>query len=266
MIRRRVVPLALAALTATSVACLSATEYSRVPFGFVTIVAQKAGAAYSASTVASFYDATGLGVPSAPVPWDSCRALTYSPSGGISMGQVYPSINAGSAVQVRLGSRTDSLFPQVLGTETQYRIRSGGGIAYTPGDSVSVVIPGTSTGFPAITFRAKTAEPFTMQDISGAVAGARIDLKWSAPQDANSTMVLSLRYSGVGSDTLNSQVYCQFHDDGTDSIPARYAAAWASAGKKAWVASRVRTYIGNVARGGYLDYISTFDLPTPVAP
>ncbi len=264
MIRRHTVPLALAALATVIVACTDSTSPSSVPYGFVTFVAQQSGSGYTASPIGTFFGASGLGVPTAVSPWDSCRQQTYSRS-AVGLGDVYPSINAGSAIQLKVSGRTDSIFPSQVGREVQYRLRAGS-IPYAPGDTVSVVIPGSSDGYPAITFKAKSAEVLTVVDFGTPTGGSRLDLRWNAGQDLNSTVAFSLRYGALNADTVNTQVYCQFRDDGADSIPAKYMAVWAQAKTKTWVATRVRTYVAPVARNGYFDFISTFDIPTPPSP
>lgn len=268
MTPRRHVPLALAAAAAVLVACNnSSTQLQSQPYGFLTFVAQKSGAAYTASAVGSFYDASGLSIPTANAPWDSCRLQSYSASPGTSLGTIFPSLNAGSSIQLKVGTRTDSLFPIIVNTETQYRSRITSGIPYTPGDSVAAVIPGATGdgGYPAMSFKAKSAEAFTVQSFGTPAVGSRIDLRWTPGQDLNNTMVFSFRYAGVGSDTLSQQVLCQFRDDGADSVPAKYVSSWVSSPKQTWYASRVRTWVA-AAGSGYFDFISTFDLPTPVAP
>ena len=268
MTNRRHVPLVLAAATAVLVACNnSSTQLTSVPYGFLTFVAQKAGAGYTANAVGSFYDASGLSIPTANAPWDSCRMQAYSASSGTSLGTIFPSMNAGASIQVKVGTRTDSLFPQVVNTETQYKSRITAGIPYTPGDSVSVVIPGATGdfGYAAISFKAKTAEAFTVQPFVPPAVGSRLDLRWTPGQDLNNTMVFSFRYAGAGSDVLNQQVMCQYRDDGADSVPAKYIASWVSSPKQAWYSSRVRTWVAPAGKG-YFDFISTFDIPTPTAP
>ncbi|MDQ8154437.1 MAG: hypothetical protein P3B98_07210 [Gemmatimonadota bacterium] len=266
MTRQRAVPLLLAAAAALIVGCNVSTELSTVPYGFVTVVAQKAVTGHSTSPVGTFYDAGGLGVPTAIAPWDSCRLQSYTSTAPLTIGQFYPSISAGAAIQVKLASRTDSLFPVAVGPETQYRLRSPAAVPYTPGDSVGLVIPGAGSGYPAVTVRAKTAEVLAVTEFAAPASGSRLDLRWNAGHDLNNTVTFSFRYGALSADTLNSQVYCQFKDDGADSIPSKYIAAWAAARTKSWAASRVRTYVAPVARGGYFDFISTFDLPTPIAP
>lgn len=266
MTRHRAVPLLLAAVTAVVVGCSTSTELSSVPYGFLTVVARKATSGHTASPVGTFYDASGLGVPTAIAPWDSCRLQSFSPSTALSIGDIYPSISAGSAIQLKLGSRTDSLFPVPVGREMQYRLRSGSALPYTPGDSIGVVIPGSGDGYPAVTFRAKTAEALAVTEFTAPASGSRLDLRWNAGHDLNNTVTFSFRYGALGADTLNSQVYCQFKDDGADSIPSKYITSWTGARAKTWAAARVRTYVAPVSKGGYFDFISTFDLPTPVAP
>ncbi len=264
MNRRRIVPIALAALATATVACVDTSGPTAVPYGFLTLVAQRLGSGYTGSPVGSFYSASGLGVPTAVSPWDSCRQQTFSRT-AVGLGDIYPSLRAGSAIQIKLSGRTDSLFPTPVGRETQYRLR-GAALPYLPGDSASVVIPGQSGGFPAFTFKAKTAETLIVQDFGTPTAGPRLDVRWNAGHDLNSTVSFSFRYGALNADTLNTQIYCQFKDDGADSIPAKYMGVWAQARAKSWTASRVRTYVAPVAQGGYFDFISTFDVPTPQSP
>jgi len=266
MTSRRSVPLLLAAAATIAVACTGLTDLHSVPFGFVTLVAQRAGAGFTASPIGTFYDAGGLGVPSAVSPWDSCRLQSYSPAAAVRLGDIYASISAGASIVVRVSGRTDSLYPVALGSETQYKLRAPLAVPYRPGDSVSVAIPGTSSGYPAISFTAKTAEAVVVTDFAPPASGSRLDLKWNAGQDLNGTMSFSFRYGALDTDTLNTQVYCQFKDDGADSIPAKFISSWAAARTRTWTASRVRTFVAPVAKGGYFDFISTFDLPTPVSP
>lgn len=264
MTRRHTVPLALAALAAVTVACVDATNPVAVPYGFVTFVAQQSGSGFTASPIGTFFSASGLGVPSAIAPWDSCRLQTYSRA-TVGLGEVYPNISAGTAIQLKVSGRTDSIFPASIGGEIQYQLRTAS-IPYLPGDTVSVVIPGHADGFPAITFKAKSAEALAVTDFGTPSGTSRLDLRWNAGQDLNSTVAFSFRYGALNADTLNTQVYCQFRDDGADSIPSKYMGAWAQARMKTWVATRVRTYVAPVARNGYFDFISTFDVPTPPSP
>lgn len=264
MIRRRTVPLALAVLATAAVACTDSTSPSSVPYGFVTFVAQRSGSGFTASPIGTFFRASGLGVPTAVSPWDSCRLETYSRA-SVRLGDVYPSISAGSAIQLTVAGRTDSIFPGAVGREVRYQLRAAS-MPYVPGDTISAVIPGQADGYPAISFKAKSAEVLTVTDFGTPAAGSRLDLRWNAGQDLNSTVTFAFRYGALNADTLNAQVYCQFKDDGADSVPAKYLGGWAQARVKSWLASRVRTYVAPVARGGYFDFISTFDVPTPPSP
>ncbi|MBA4071583.1 MAG: hypothetical protein C0497_07070 [Gemmatimonas sp.] len=264
MIRRRTVPLALAALASVGVACMESTSPSSVPYGFVTMVAQRSLTGYTASPVGTFFGASGLGVPTAVSPWDSCRLQTYSRA-TVGLGEIYPSIGAGPAIQLMVSGRTDSIFPGAVGREVQYRLRTAS-VPYVPGDSVRVVIPGDADGYPAITFKAKTAEVLTVTDFETPTSGTRLDVRWSPGHDLNNTVAFAFRYGALNADTLNTQVSCQFRDDGADSVPAKYIGAWAQARIRTWVVSRVRTYVSPVARNGYFDFISTFDVPTPLSP
>lgn len=261
MNRQRIAVLAFAFVGVVLVACADVASPDALPIGFVTITAQPAGAGFTASPVGTFYRASGLGIPTAAAPWDSCRQQAYAVN-TLGLGEVYPWIGAGSSIQVRLGGRTDSLFPLAVGRDQQYRLR-GASIPYSPGDSVSVTIPGQSGGFPAVAFKSKTAEPLSVASFTEPPSGTRLDLRWNTGHDLNNTVAVSFRYGALGADTLNWQVICQFKDDGADSIPGRYMAAWSQGRVKTWAASRVRTYVLPVAGGGYFDFISTFDVASP---
>ena len=104
-------------------------------------------------------------------------------------------------------------------------------------------------GTPGIVFKGKTAEAFVVQDFGTPVVGSNIQLQWTPGHDLNSTMVFSFRYTTPGNTTLNSQVYCQFRDNGTDSIPTRYNVGVGA--QHTWVASRIRTFVAPVSKGGY---------------
>lgn len=258
----------LAVLAIATASCAGTTELQSVPYGFLTFVARTSAAGHTASPTGTFYNASGLGVPTSTYPTDTCGVQAYSAAAPVGLGSVFPSMNAGPAIQLKLPLRTDSLFPVAIGTETQYKARNGSGIPYTPGDSVGVVIPGAGgeQGYPAISFRARTAEAFAVQDFGTPAVGSRIDVRWNAAADDNSVMIFSFRYSTPGASALNTQIYCQFRDDGADSIPTRYVGSWVSSPQKTWVASRLRTFVAPVAKGGYFDFISTYDIPTPPSP
>ena len=161
---RRSIPLLLAALVSAALGCRGTTELQSVPYGFLSFVARKSPAGHTALPTGTFYNASGLGIPTSTFPGDTCGLQAYSGVAAVGLGSVFPSMNAGSSIQLKLPSRTDSLFPVVTGSETQYTPRNGAGIPYTPGDSVGVVIPGAGgdQGFPAISFRARTVEAFAV--------------------------------------------------------------------------------------------------------
>ena len=266
MTRRRIVPLTLATLATIAVACTSAVEPSYFPYGFVTVSALKSATGYAASPVGTFYNVNGLSSPTGVSPWDSCRVQAYSPSTAVGLGDVFSALDAGAAVVVTLHGRTDSLYPVVVGRETLYKLRTLASVPYTPGDSLSVVIPGTSAGYPGISFKAKTAEAVTVTDFATPPPSTKLDLRWTPSQDQNSTMTFTFRYGALGADTLNTQLICQYRDDGIDSVPARLISPWATANRKDWVAARLRTYVSQVAKSGYFEFISSFDVPMPLAP
>ena len=235
-------------------------------YGFVTIAAgTRASGEYRTQPTAEFFRGTLTSVPNSAIRSDTCAAsATFQdpppPLTGVS------DLTAGAAISLAFGSRTESLVPGAFQGRTRYALAAGASAAHTPGDSVTVTIPGGA--FPATTMRAKTAEPFTISAITPPAAGQNIQLQWTPAVDANSGMIISLRYAAAGSgSTLNREIRCFFDDDGADSVPTRYAQLWGSptVTVREAVATRIRTRLIPVV-GGLAEVISLFTVPTPTVP
>jgi len=233
-------------------------------WGFVTVSAQKS------ATGAHFADAEGLffkgnlaAVPNADFTNDTCADVVLSEGNNL-VGVTY--LDAGPSVATTLGGVAGTLDRTTTAEGIAYLPATP--IAFNPGDSIVVNVPGVSGGFPAGTIRAKTAEAFTFPaDIPVPAGTESIQLTWTAPQDPRSAMIVSLRYATINSPSvLTRHVLCTFVDDGVDSIPFRWHQNWStSAGARAVVATRLRT--NYVAAGdGNLGVISTYQVPTPPHP
>jgi hypothetical protein len=157
---------------------------------------------------------------------DVCGLFPYpSPSSD----EAVDEISAGESVTLDLQGAQYSLVPTQIGSRRPYTVPAPG-IAYRPGDSVTVHVPGSSDGFPQMTIRGRTAEPFTLGPVdTGAAVTFRVT--WSPAGDDSSRLVLSLQYHddltpGSG---LNAQVFCTFLDDGEATVPVLAARSWTSA-------------------------------------
>jgi hypothetical protein len=138
-------------------------------------------------------------------------------------------ISAGERVTLNVDGAQYSLEPMQIGSRRPYTLPEPG-IAYSPGDSVTVHVPGASDGFPEMTIRGRTAEPFTVGPIDTASSGS-FEITWSPSGDDSSRMVLSLQYHDelIPRTGLNAQVFCAFRDDGRATVQLPYARAWTTA-------------------------------------
>ncbi|HEX6314544.1 MAG TPA: hypothetical protein VFZ73_06770 [Gemmatimonadaceae bacterium] len=252
--------------TALVVACDTSLEgiNTQSIWGFVSVGATKNTAGdHIANIEGLFFQGTLAGVPNSDFTSDSCADGVFI-DGNSLLNVTY--LDAGITVGTTLSGNSTDLERTTTSTGLAYRPVSP--IHYTPGDSITVNVPGATGGFPAGTIRAKTAEAFTFPtDIDVPAGTESIQLSWTPPQDPRSAMVVSLRYETTQNPGVFSRhVVCTFVDDGVDSIPFRFHQNWSSSsGNRAVVATRLRTHY--VAAGdGNLGVISTYQVPTPQNP
>lgn len=230
-------------------------------WGFVNIGALRtAGGEHRTAPTAVFLRGEITSIPNAALRPDSCfPSATYVPPTNTFSGVTY--IDAGSSVTMAIGG-VQSEFPRVSASGAiSYGLGSGSTVAYTPGDSVVISVPGVDGGYPALTARGKTAEAFTFEPIQG-TPGATIPIRWTAAQDNNSALIVSLQFTPSGSG--RREIRCAFVDDGVDSIPARFHDEWSNAANlsREVVVTRLRTLIATVGNGAF-ELISTYQVPTP---
>lgn len=211
---------------------------------------------------AFFFRGRISGVPNSQLAPDSCNTVTFTPGvGGPPQGVTY--LDAGSELQFQLGS-TNEVLPRVVDQSGTIYALANSDMAFTPGDSVMVSVPGATGGFPQVTLRGKTSEPFTINDIAPPGGTETIQLNWSAPSTSESAMIISLRFSSTGV-VLDRQVLCAFQDDGVDSIPFRWYQEWASSTTREVVATRLRTRYTQAGQA-FFGVVSTYSVPTPQDP
>ena len=252
------------ALVLTS--CLKSTDTSTgTPIGIVSMNARTKGAGYTTYPVLNFYSARTAVFTAAQSRTDSCVKTVYTPNStdpNVGVTQ----IGAGVAVAVNLSGRADTL-RKLSATNQTYTLSAVAGMSFTPGDSITLVIPGDVTGYPRTTFTGRTAEPYTFGAVTAPAVGAALPLTWSAANDLSSAMLVMLRYSASNNSTLDTQIFCDFADDGTASIPAGLVAPWAASMTRTVFTQRLRTLVAQPSGTSvFFNLISTFDLPTPVSP
>ena len=252
--------------TALIAACDTSLEgiNTQGTWGFVTVTAQRtASGAIVANTEGLFFRGNLSAVPNAEFVRDTCADAPFSEGNNL-VGVTY--LDAGPSVTATLGGVPHTLDRTTTSEGLAYRPPAA--LTYTPGDSIVIDVTGASGGFPAGTVRAKTAEAFDFPAQVDVPAGTEaIQLTWDPSHDANSAMVVSLRYATIQNPgTLTRNILCTFVDDGVDSIPFRWHENWStSSGARAVVATRLRTsYVGT--GDANLGVISTYQVPLPPNP
>lgn len=233
-------------------------------WGFVFLSAtEPSPGEYYVAPEAFFFRGRVSAVPLASQASDTCSTVGFSPTTSNAPTNV-TYIDAGNALALQLGGAQEQLDRVTEQARTVYSY-AGGVLAYNPGDSVVVEIPGAIGGFPQGTIRARTAEPFTINTIDAPQGTETIQLNWTpAANTQPSALVVSLRFAEDGA-TLNRQVLCAFVDDGADSITFQEYSDWAASPVRDVLVTRLRTHyivIGDARLG----VVSRFDVPTPQTP
>lgn len=223
--RRPPLALVLLAVIAPLGACVDTLSVARERTGFISAITRDAGGGttYALAFVGAFYRYNGLTVGIGTT--DSCVALTYSiePPTVASL----PTLDAGLRLTTLISGREDTLFQSNSFGLLTYELISVPAVPFTPGDTLTVTIPGTLDGFPAATVRTRTAEPFTYSPIGTVASGAVLPITWTAAPQPGSMLVFSMRFNASGTGAIpDTQIRCQFVDDGSGTVEAAYAAAW----------------------------------------
>lgn len=210
----------------------------------------------------SFYRGFGLdvliGLPGA------CQVLAYDPDGGTSGAQT---VDAGPTFTASVSGANADVVRTLTGTSIRYAMPAGTGLAYVPGDTLTVSIAGLAGGFPAATIKVRTAEPFVMDALEPPPGGPTpTAVTWTPATSAGSVMTLSLRYSTVdGVMTPNSQIYCVFNDNGSAFLPDAIRVAWAASdpASRSQFAQRVRESSVSLNSTTRVRLFSFYEYPTP---
>ncbi len=253
--------LSFAVLLLSSTACIDTLQQSNGRFGTVTAGAFGNGVgSYVMRPEAAFYDKTDLSYT--PASGDTCVIANYNPVQTINTGLV--TLNAGEFLLTSIGGRVDTMAAIAGSSLRVYSAIRPLGIPYTPGDSLTITIPGAPGGFPASSITIRTAEAFTHGTIGIPVENVALPLTWTPAPSAGSQMTFSLRYSNsVSGGALNEQIFCSFTDDGAASINANYLGGWITAlnGNRATRALRVRSREVTVDARTRLSIISSYGQP-----
>ena len=261
-------PLVATLLLAATVGCNS-TE-PNIPRENYALIFSEARAVSGGGFVtlpnASFVRSAQLRISSSVSPLDQCIDTGYDPDlSGSDLGDI-TFFDAGAAVTVEAGEQSRQLTRVIESNDSEsYQITSGGGLPYTPGDTIEFTIPGAPDGFPAFFVRARSAEAFTFTEPAVPAVGQPIQLAWTATGiPAGSAMLVSLRYESATSTTgLDRQIFCELIDDGSFAIPSSIAGGWRLATERESAMSRWRTQFKQIDGNTFAAVSSNFTVPTP---
>ncbi|MGH7654904.1 MAG: hypothetical protein ACREN6_09595 [Gemmatimonadaceae bacterium] len=266
---RRSVPLLVLTFVAVVAACnnFDSPSSNGTPVAVVLMNARTQAAGYTTYPKVNFYTVGSAVFTFSNVNSDSCIVAPFDSTATVT---TFPKrLGAGALMTMAISADTDSLYKATTSDMT-YTLPTLSGVAFNPGDSVLFNVAGDVAGFPALTGSARTAEPFTITDPTPIAAGQAMPVSWTAASDLNAGMYVSLIYDSQGTGTLNTQIFCDFADDGQGTVQGNLIAGLMNSSIPFVThAQRVRSalLLTNASSSrGYMNVISTFEVPTPVSP
>ncbi|HSC31533.1 MAG TPA: hypothetical protein VLD17_07400 [Gemmatimonadaceae bacterium] len=188
--------------------------------------------------VAHFFNGTGVVVPNSRNVVDSCVVIPYLADTGSFPYNQFPALNAGDSVIVQTGSVTASLFPVFIGTSQvatgQYDLGTAPPMPFTPGNQVSVTVPGAtgSSSFPPVAASAATAAPYTVNPINRNPPVDSFTISWQPAAGTGSAVVFAVQFDTAATATGNPipiEMYCSDEDTGVLTVPQAVARLWLKA-------------------------------------
>lgn len=218
----------IALLGAASVAACNITnDIPPSPRAVFTVTANPAGGGtFTISPTAIFLNGVNLQLPDSRILTDSCEVRPYPLAAPPPFS--FRGIDPGSPVTVQTGGTSGVLVPDTTETGVTYMLQ-GTPLPFSPGNDVSVAIPGSATGFPAATLTASTPAVYSFSPVDTLPNGP-LTVRWSGATGTSTAMILSLPYSVTpGAAAPDQQIYCAVPDTGATVIPADQTIAWQGA-------------------------------------
>jgi hypothetical protein len=233
-------------------ACKSSFEDipTSIPLGVITVAMQDAPAGvHSTSPAAYFVDAVNVSIPNSATSADTCAQLAFP---GVTTTSPLSQIDAGTPVMITTVTNTTPdtalITPQPADVNGYvfYRLPAGDSIEIKPGSTSRVIIPGASSGFDAFNTTFINADSLKLNPIDATEdSTGDLTLTWNPQVGPRASVVVQLEFSTSGSGLANSQIFCQFTDNGTHAVEPILANLWRRGGAKHVHAYRFLTTITN---------------------
>ena len=238
---------AVAALMFTMAGCKGSLEDipKSVAVGVVTVaLADAPNGIHNTSPTAYFVDASNVNLPNSAVSADTCAQLPFP---GVSTPTPLPQLDAGTPVIFATPTDTVQLTPTApdVNGYVFYRPPAHDSIAVRPGLTSRVTIPGSSNGYHAFDYQFTNADSLAIEPIDATPdSTGDLTLTWNPQVGKTASVVVELEWASTGS-TPNTQIFCQFTDNGSHAVEKRLANLWRAGAQKHVHAYRFLTSITN---------------------
>ena len=194
------------------------------------------GDQYNSAPSAFFIEGTGISLASTIVGQEGCFVRTLTP---VPTNQNFTYLDAGASVTARFGGAPAEMTKRVDLNRTTYELPEGSSMSFTPGENITVTIPGAAGGFPARTISAPTAPAFTPGDITlPALETDNMTVTWEpAPTIVGTAMFYSFKYSTTGA-IIDKEIACVFADDGSGVVSSAALAEYRASSVRSGTAQR----------------------------
>lgn len=217
---------------------------SSVPLGFITITMGDAASVHMTSPSAYFVDAVNVSIPNSATSLDTCAEIGYPGTTGVTP---LSQVDAGTPVVVATTLDTAQLTPTPADGNGYifYRLPANDSIRIVPGSTNRVTVPGATNAFHAFNFTFVNADSLILAPIDASPDSAHdLPVTWNPQIGAQASVVVELIY-GDASNALNTQIFCQFTDNGSHSVQASLANVWRTANFRRVHAYRFLTTFNN---------------------
>jgi hypothetical protein len=209
-------------------ACKSLTDIpSSFPTGIVTLsTADAPSGVHRSSPTAYFVNAVNVSIPNSSLNADTCAQIPFPGSSGIA-----PLTQIAAGPQVTLATTLDTaqMLPAAADANGYifYKLPANDSVRVAPGSTVHITVPGATNAFDAFDFSAVTADSLFVSPVEANPDSTHdLPITWNPQNGRASSFVLQLEFNTGTSGAPNSQIFCQFTDNGSRAVEARLANLW----------------------------------------